>query len=198
MGVLKFFDETHEYEYQGVVIPSVSEIIHFMSREVYGDINRYVLDRAAERGTSVHAATQEIDAVGMCEIETHLSGYITAYANFISKVHPKWIHIEKAFAHPKMRFAGTPDRCGYIHGRRAILDIKTNAAIKKPLVKAQLNGYRRLMTANRFRTEVLYCLQLLPTGRYRLYPVTLDYTEFMACYQLHQALSKKSKRGAIE
>lgn len=44
----------------------------------------------------------------------------------------------------------------------------------------------------------LYCLQLLPDGRYRLYPTAIDDTEFMACYKMHIAMQKKQKRGKIE
>ena len=42
--VLKFYDDGHVYELDGKIIPSVSELLRFMSREVYGDIDKYILD----------------------------------------------------------------------------------------------------------------------------------------------------------
>lgn len=195
---LKFYEENHVYELDGVVIPSVSEILRFLSREVYGDINTYILDRAAERGTAVHDATQQIDQAGACEIDGHLTGYVEAYAAFIRVEQPEWLYTEKPFAHPTMLYAGTPDRAGTIRGQRAIVDIKTNAAIKKPLVKAQLNAYRELLIPHGFTAEALYCLQLMANGKYRLYAAAIDNTEFFSCYNMHYALKRKSGRGRID
>lgn len=195
--MLKFYEDGHIYEYNGQVVPSVSELLRFMSREVYSDINKYVLDHAAARGTAVHAATQELDASGTVDCDHEIAGYIKAYAKFLREHDAGWANIEKAFAHPAMLYAGTIDRSGLLDGFSSIVDIKTNSAIKKPLVKAQLNGYKTLLEANGIRVERLYCLQLLQNERYRLYPVTIDDTEFMACYRMHTALKNKYGRGVI-
>lgn len=198
MRGLKFYDEGHIYEYRGERIPSVSEILRFMSREVYGDINKYVLDNAAQRGTAVHSATEALDRYGTVECSEDIYGYIQAYARFLNEHTVEWKYIEAPIAHRRMKYAGTIDRAGMVDGCFSIVDLKTNAAIKKPLVKAQLNGYRKLLTERRERIENLYCLQLLPDGRYRLYPTAIDDTEFMACYKMHIAMQKKQKRGKIE
>lgn len=198
MRGLKFYDEGHIYEYRGERIPSVSEILRFMSREVYGDIDKYVLDNAAQRGTAVHSATEALDRYGTVECSEDIYGYIQAYARFLNEHTVEWKYIEAPIAHRRMKYAGTIDRAGIVDGCFAIVDLKTNAAIKKPLVKAQLNGYRKLLTERRERIENLYCLQLLPDGRYRLYPTAIDDTEFMACYKMHIAMQKKQKRGKIE
>lgn len=195
---MKFYDEGHIYEYRGERIPSVSEILRFMSREVYGDIDKYVLDNAAQRGTAVHSATEALDRYGTVECSEDIYGYIQAYARFLNEHTVEWKYIEAPIAHRRMKYAGTIDRAGMVDGCFAIVDLKTNAAIKKPLVKAQLNGYRKLLTERRERIENLYCLQLLPDGRYRLYPTAIDDTEFMACYKMHVAMQKKQKRGKIE
>lgn len=198
MRGLKFYDEGHIYEYRGERIPSVSEILRFMSREVYGDIDKYVLDNAAQRGTAVHSATEALDRYGTVECSEDIYGYIQAYARFLNEHTVEWKYIEAPIAHRRMKYAGTIDRAGMVDGCFSIVDLKTNAAIKKPLVKAQLNGYRKLLTERRERIENLYCLQLLPDGRYRLYPTAIDDTEFMACYKMHIAMQKKQKRGKIE
>ena len=198
MRGLKFYDEGHIYEYRGERIPSVSEILRFMSREVYGDINKYVLDNAAQRGTAVHSATEALDRYGTVECSEDIYGYIQAYARFLNEHTVEWKYIEAPIAHRRMKYAGTIDRAGIVDGCFAIVDLKTNAAIKKPLVKAQLNGYRKLLTERRERIESLYCLQLLPDGRYRLYPTAIDDTEFMACYKMHIAMRKKQNSGKIE
>lgn len=195
---LKFYDEGHVYEYGGVVIPSVSELLRFMSREVYGSIDKFILDTAAERGTAVHAATQVLDEHGTVDCPDSIAGYVEAYAKFRREHSVEWKYIERPFAHPAMLYAGTIDRVGCLDGTPVILDIKTNAAIKKPLVKAQLNGYKLLLMANGDNVSSLCCLQLMKDGRYRLYRSAVDSSEFMACYALHMAMKRKHGRGIIE
>lgn len=199
MSRLRFYDEGHVYELDGKPIPSVSEILRYMSREVYGDIERYLLEQAAERGTAVHLATQQLDESGECAIECRWEGYLQAYAQFRRQHRVEWRYIEKPLAHRRLWYAGTIDRVGLLDGEMTVLDIKTNRTVKKPLVKAQLNGYRLLCMANRLpRVLRLCCLQLQETGRYRLYDVAIDPSEFRACLLLHKAMKKKHGRMKIE
>lgn len=197
--MLKFYDENHIYELDGKVIPSVSEILRFMSREVYGDINKYILDHAAERGTAIHLATQEIDETGQCEIDTIYAGYIEAYAKFLKEHEVRWHYTEKPLADGNKGYAGTLDRAGYVDGVFSIVDFKTVAAVKKSLVKAQLNGYHGLIKANNLEeVQKLYCLQLCKNGEYRLYDVKIDPSEFEACLYIHNSMKKKHGRLKIE
>lgn len=196
--MLKFYDEGHRYVYNGEEIPSVSELLRFLSKEIYGEIDRYILDQAAERGTEVHLATQKLDESGTVEITEQIAPYIEAYALFLREHKVEWLYIEKAIAHPELLYAGTIDRVGEVDGKTTILDIKTNSAIKKPLVKAQLNGYQKLAGTIGMNVERLCCLQLMKNGKYRLYDVVTDDTEFLACYRLHSALKKTHSRGKIE
>lgn len=196
---LKFYDNGHIYELDGIPIPSVSEILRYMSREVYGDINQYLLDQAAERGTEVHRATQQLDQTGECTIDCRWEGYLQAYARFLREHVVEWRYIEKPMAHRRLQYAGTLDRVGMLDGQMSVVDIKTNCAVKKALVKAQLNGYRLLCMANRIpKIRRLCCLQLLDTGKYRLYDVAIDPSEFKACLLLHNAMKKKHGRMRID
>lgn len=198
MKGLKFYDTGHIYEYDGQIIPSVSELCRFLSREVYGDICPAQLENAAQRGTAVHAATVELDANGTVECDDAILPYLQAYALFLREHDVRWELTEHALAHPQLLYAGTLDRVGWVDGRYAIVDFKTTATVQKTLVKAQLNGYCKLLEQHPQPVERLYCLQLMADGRYRLYPVAIDSTEFMAQYWLHCSLKKKHKRGRIE
>ena len=106
---------------------------------------------------------------------------------------------EKPMADPIRKYAGTLDRAGYLDGYFSIVDLKTNQAVKKSLVKAQLNAYYLLAMANHIGpVDRLWCLQLCENGRYRLYNVKIDETEFRASLELHKALKKKHGRMRIE
>ena len=80
MAKLLFFDTNHTYKLDGEVIPSVSEVLRFLSREVYGDINQYTLDKACSRGTEIHKATEILDTYNKVEcMNDEIVPYINAY-----------------------------------------------------------------------------------------------------------------------
>lgn len=197
MAQLLFFDENHTYELDGVKLPSVSEIIRFISREEYGDINQFTLDIASNRGTSVHKACEQLFKFGEAEITEDIAGYVKAFIDWKKKCGIDILQMEKALACED--YAGTVDIIGVIEDEHVIVDLKTVSTVKKTLVKAQLNGYKRLVE-EKYGSNIkhLLCVQLMSNGKYREYPVALDDTEFNACLMLHKAMAKKHSRGIIE
>jgi hypothetical protein len=173
-----------------------------MSRDTYDEINRYAVEHAALRGSKVHAYCETLDrreAVDIEDSETELIPYLKAYIKFHKEHCVAWADVEALYHHTIRLYAGTIDRRGTVDGKAALLDIKTTASVHKPIVKAQLNGYTDMLESNGIApVDKLYCLQLMKDGRYRLYEVARDATEFNACYELHTALCKKHGRGIIE
>ena len=199
MAQLLFFDEKHSYTVDGVELPAVSSILRFLSREVYSDINQYTLDAAARRGTAVHEACEMLDKYRRVECDDEYAPYLQAYIAFLKDYNVSWVDIEKRMFHKDKMYAGTIDRFGSVGGVSSLVDIKTSSVVQKTVVKAQLNGYESMRICNgETPAEVLYCLQLMKTGKYRLYEVEKDSTEFDACYNLHTALGRKHERGKIE
>ena len=195
---LQFIEEGHKYIVDGEEVPSVSEIIRFISREVYGDIDEETLQYAAERGTAVHKACEELDKTGTVECDEEIIGYVQAYKKFLEEHEVEWELIEQSLYDEWLYFAGTIDRYGTIDGEKAILDIKSSAIIKKLLVKAQLDGYYHLACDNNYIPQKAYCLQLKKNGGYRLYEVGIKGDVFRDCLKLHEALLRKQPRGGIE
>lgn len=199
MAELIFYDAQHQYKIDGNELDSVSKVLRFLSREAYDDINQYRLDNAAERGTAVHRACETLYKYKTVECTPDIAPYVKAFMQFLKDHKCDFTDIEQPLADVELGIAGTPDYCGLVDGEDAIIDLKAQSAIKKTLVKAQLNGYRHLRIANgKPEPKKLYCLQLMNTGKYRLYPVLIDDSEFMACCLLNAAQKKKHERGAIE
>ncbi len=194
MATLLFFDQEHKYALEDEVLPSVSELCRFLSREIYGDVAQWRLDQAAERGTKVHKACEVLDKFGSVDVQDDILPYIQAYLKFRREHDAQWEKIEFASYHPKDRYAGTIDRYGLLDGVPTILDIKTSYVVHKPLCAGQLNLYRRMMQANGFLVEKLYILQLKKDGTYKFHPFNVDDAIPDALLTLHNTLKKKVRK----
>ena len=195
MAQLLFFDEGHKYTIDGEELPSVSELTRFISREIYGDVGQFNLDRAADRGTAVHKATELLDKYGTAEIDEDIAPYLQAYIAFRKEHMCEWQKIEYATHHPNNLYAGTLDRVGTVDGNLVVLDIKTSSTIQKPLYTAQLNLYRKMLPDP---IEQLVILHLKKDGTYKLIDIPIEDALADACVTMHEALKKKkrSKKNA--
>lgn len=189
-------EERHIYRLpDGEEVPGVSQIIRFIHREIYGEINQYTLDRAASRGQAVHRACEAIDKFGAVECDEITLPYVQAYAGFMRKTQKQWAGVEASMHHPVLRYAGTLDRYEWTDGGFAIWDIKTTSALQKNALNAQLNGYRLMAEATlQQRCTGLYCLHLKPDGTWKTVEIPMDETLFMACYRLHKAFERKRRK----
>lgn len=194
MSDLSFQEKGHIYTLDGVELPSVSDLCRFLHREIYKDAPAWRMEAAAERGTAVHKATQELDATGRAEIEEAYLPYLKAYKAFLQKCSVTWTMTEKAFYHPELGYAGTIDRYGQIDGEAALVDIKTTSQLYNPLCRAQTNLYRLLLIANGFPVDRLYILHLKRDGKFRLAHMEQDEPLAYSLITLHNALRKKRRK----
>lgn len=195
MASLIFYDDSHRYTVDGVEVPSVSELTRFISREIYGDVQQFMLDRAAERGTAVHKATEALDKFGSVEVDDEYAGYLKAYLAFLKDHHPDWVKIEWSVANEQL-YAGTLDRYGTLDEKKAIVDIKTTGNISrahKVLYTAAQNLYR-IAVEKTDPVEALYILQLKNDGTYKLHELPIENELALACITMHEALKKKPRK----
>lgn len=197
MATLLFFDVDHRYTLDGEELPSVSELCRFLSREIYGTVAQYTLDRAADRGTAVHRICQALDLYGKADVPDDLLSYVQAYVQFRKDHDVKWDSVEKAMHHPEQRYAGTLDRIGMVDGKRCIVDLKTSYQVQKPLAIAQLNLYRRMAEYHGERIEELKILHLKKDGTYRLIDVEISDNVPGALLTLHNLTKKKARKRNV-
>ena len=69
-GFLEYIDETHTYIYNGIVLPSVTQLLKVKFGNKYDGIPQEVLERAASRGTELHKAIEDYETQG---IESNLT-----------------------------------------------------------------------------------------------------------------------------
>lgn len=194
MATLLFFDQGHKYTLDGEELPSVSELCRFISREIYADVTQWRIDQAAERGTAVHKACDALDKYGSVDVDDGILPCVQAYLKFRQEHAAEWEKIEFSAYHPKNRYAGTIDRYGRLDGVLALLDIKTSYTIHVPLCSAQLNLYRRILSANGMPMDKLYILHLKKDSSYKLQEFDFDDAVPDGLIALHNALKKKRRK----
>lgn len=195
MPALTFNEALHEYRYNGAVVPSITHICRFAYD--FGNVPKWTLDAAAERGRRVHECCELHDYGALPdELEYNIAPYVRAYITFLRDYRIKdWLYIEHIMGNATM--AGTADRIGYIDGKLCIVDLKTTASLAKRPIMAQLEGYRRLLESEHgLRAERLFPVQLKKDGTYTV-PRTdygrHEYGErlFDSLLTLHQTLEEK-------
>ena len=218
--MLEFDATTHTYKYDGIDIPSVSEILRFCHREVYEEPDKFLMDQAADRGTRVHAAAQELDTLGCTTADPDITQYVSAYVKFLKEHIVRWELIEQPVAFSRFvgmtletrtpEYAGTIDRFGALDGEPVLLDIKTTSKITKKhklMYAAQLAGYAaalickfrdKAIEEDREMGEIVFktaILQLKSDGTYKLMFVPAEYGIFEACQKLHEAFAATKRKG---
>lgn len=59
--VLEYIDEIHQYLVDGVCVPSITQILKIKFGNKYDNVDKKVLEKAAEKGTKVHEAIENFE-----------------------------------------------------------------------------------------------------------------------------------------
>lgn len=153
---LEFIESIHEYIYQGVIIPSVSELINFIMPNKYKGIPERILKEKAEWGTRIHQA-----------IENYENGLETALTELEQVTFEQYLKVKEKYnlnvlEQEKMicfegRYAGRLDMVADVNYYRCLIDIKTTAKLDKEALSWQLGMYK---IAYPEPIEKCYCLWL--------------------------------------
>lgn len=200
--MLEFEPNSHTYTLDGIVIPSVSEVLRFASKELYSSTSAQAMEIAADRGTRVHAAAEALDRTGRADIDPDIEPYVRAYAKFLKDNNVKWDMIEEHVVGVNRDYAGTLDRFGFLNGERVLLDIKTTKTITarhKRLYAAQLTAYMETFFGREnylknYKIDKLVILQLKNNEGYELHMVDPEEEIWQGCLALHKAFTPKRRK----
>lgn len=139
--VLEFVSDTHEYLCDGLIIPSVSQILHAFFDD-YRQIPHGVLERAAERGTELHKAIEIYETTGKeCEL-IEFKSYLFLKNYYKMENIANEIPVLYCRADGKPLFAGRIDQITRVKGKLGINDFKRVCSPNVNKVSTQLNLYR--------------------------------------------------------
>ena len=140
MAELLFNEERHQYTVNGVILPSVTQIISAVGLYEFDFVDAETLANAAERGRYVHMMIEyyEQGELDFDTIHPDLSGYFEAYLSMkeAGLIPQKADLIEWRGYSEKNGYAGTLDM---MFGEDWIHDHKTG--VKSPVHGLQLSGY---------------------------------------------------------
>jgi hypothetical protein len=157
---LVFYAESHTYNLDGVIVPSVSQVI--ADNRLGPDFSRVdpvTLEQARQLGTAIHAALHYSDEGTLDEatLDSRVAPYVEAWQRFLDERKVTLVEMEQRFADRLLQFAGTVDRIAVVDGRPVVIDLKSGTCEG---VGYQTAAYAHL--ADQRRTVQRWAVQLHP------------------------------------
>ena len=141
-GLLEYIDESHTYIFNGVILPSITQILKVKFGNKYLGVSNSTLERAANLGTEVHKAIEDYETKGIENIELkELRNYVFLKVRNNFKCLKNEVPIV-LFLDDKPVAAGRVDLILEQNGQVGIADIKRTSTFDKEYVAYQTNLYR--------------------------------------------------------
>ena len=141
-GLLEYIDESHTYIFNGVILPSITQILKVKFGNKYHGVSNSTLERAANLGTEVHKAIEDYETKGIENIELkELRNYVFLKVRNNFKCLKNEVPIV-LFLDDKPVAAGRVDLILEQNGQVGIADIKRTSTFDKEYVAYQTNLYR--------------------------------------------------------
>lgn len=137
---LEYFDSTHTYLVDGLIVPSITQMLHSKFGHKYDGVSDIVLNEAARKGTQVHEAIERWCRFGEESDLPELRNF-----KFLQRVYG--FNVEQNEV-PVILFDGEPIAAGRLdlvlsmNGWRGLADIKRTSVLDKNYLAYQLNLYR--------------------------------------------------------
>ena len=139
--VLEYFDDTHTYLVDGIIVPSITQILKIKFKNKYSGVDQKVLNRASERGIEIHEAIEKLCKTGEAEDLKEVKNFI-----FLQKQY-KFNTIDNEvpiilFREETPVGAGRLDLVLEENNELGLGDIKRTSVLDKEYLAYQLNLYR--------------------------------------------------------
>lgn len=145
---LEYFDDEHVYLVDGVIVPSITQILKYKFGGKYNGVSKSVLQKASEKGTMVHEVIEKYCKYGYESDLPELRNFLFLQRAY--KFDVIWNEVPVILSFDgKPVSAGRLDLViekigedGFLHGERGIADIKRTSTLDKEYLAYQLNLYR--------------------------------------------------------
>lgn len=137
---LEYFDDEHLYLVDGVIVPSITQIIKGKFSNKYAGVSKATLDAAAEAGTNVHEAIEQY-------VKTGEEADLPEVRNFKFLQRTYKFEVKDAEV-PVILFKDEPIAAGRLdlvlqqEWQTGLADVKRTSTLDKEYLAYQLNLYR--------------------------------------------------------
>ena len=138
---LEYIDDIHTYLVDGVIVPSVTQILKLKFGSKYDNVSRQTLQRAAEKGTEVHEAIENYCKHGTESDLVEVRNFKFLQKQYQFKVLDNEVPVI-LFKDDEPIAAGRLDLVLKMDGRIGGGDIKRTSTLDKEYLAYQLNLYR--------------------------------------------------------
>lgn len=138
---LEYIDETHTYIVDGLIVPSITQILKMKFGNKYDGISKEVLNEAARKGTAVHEAIEKLCKTGEVEELKEVKNFIFLQKHYKFEVIDNEVPII-LFKNDVPIAAGRLDLVLKINDVIGGGDIKRVSTLDKEYLAYQLNLYR--------------------------------------------------------
>lgn len=139
--VLEYFDDTHTYLVDGIIVPSITQILKIKFKNKYSGVDEAVLNRASERGTEVHEAIEKLCKTGEVEDIKEVKNFIFLQRQYKFNTLDNEVPII-LFKDETPVGAGRLDLVLEENQELGLGDIKRTSVLDKEYLAYQLNLYR--------------------------------------------------------
>lgn len=155
--MVEFIEDGHIYLKDGMIVPSVSSILHFIFPNKYKDIPLEILNKKAEYGTKVHESIEKLEQTGeLIELNIYQKIALEQYLKLKNKYDIEVLEQEKIISY-EYDYCGRFDMIARVGMDRCLCDIKTTSMLDKEYLSWQLSFYE-LATGENF--DKLYAIWL--------------------------------------
>ena len=165
--MVEYIDETHTYLIDGIIVPSVSEILHSIFPNKYFGISQETLNKKTKYGSVVHESIECLEQnKTLPKLDINQEFSLNQYKRLKEKNNIE-VLIQEQIVTYGSEYAGRFDMIANVNGYLSLCDIKTTAVLDKEYLSWQLSFYE-LAHMSMYHTgpfEKLYAIWL-PKGGY--------------------------------
>ncbi len=166
--MIEFIEEQHIYLVDGIITPSVSEILRFIFPDKYKSIPQHILDNAARFGTNVHTAIEMFETDKDYTLTDEERAVFDKYLVLREKHNINPTKLEQLVSY-KDKYVGRLDMIADVNYYRCLIDIKTTYKLDEEALAWQLGLYK---LAYNEPIEKCYCLWLPKKNPGKLVEIT--------------------------
>ena len=177
--MVEFIEDGHIYLLDGVIIPSVSEILHFIFPDKYSNVPNYILNAKADYGSMIHESIERLENnLFLPKLDYIQEASIEQYKKLKNQYKIKVITQEQMINYQD-KYCGRFDMIAEINEEYCLCDIKTTAELDQEYLSWQLSFYE-LAYMYMFGTtyfDKLYAIWLPKKGLGKLVEIKRKFTQ---------------------